>query len=92
MGLFEASDLAAYLPPGSAVWRSEGGEMAWTDETHMLSAVEYNTHILYWMKTKDGSKGNKPPTPNRPPKSKSQEAADEARVVSQVRKRRARTE
>lgn len=92
MGLFEASDLAAYLPPGSAVWRAEGGPMAWTDETHMLSAVEYNTHILYWMKTKDGSKGNKPPTPHQPPKSKSQEAADEARVVSQVRKRRARSE
>lgn len=88
LGLLEASDLAYGLPPGSAVWRAEGGPMAWTDEVHFLSAIEYNTHVAYWLKTKDGSKGRNPPEPNKPPKSKSQEAVDERRVKRALAARR----
>lgn len=90
IGLIEAADLAYHLPPGSAIWRAEGGPLAWTDETHFAAALEYNTHVLWWMKTKDGSKGKNPPQPNLPPKSKSQEAFDELRVQRQLRVRRER--
>lgn len=90
LGLIEAAELAFNLPPGSAVWRAEGGPLAWTDEAHFLSAVEYNTHVLWWMKTKEGSKGRNPPKPTEPPKSKAQEAADELRVMRRLAIKRER--
>lgn len=90
LGLIEAADYAFHLPPGSAVWRAEGGPLAWTDEAHFLSAVEYNTHVAWWLKTKDGSKGKNPPKPTEPPKSKAQEAADELRVMRRLALKRQR--
>lgn len=90
--LRKAANLAVSLPAGSAVWRAEGGPMSWTPEMQMLAALEYNTHVLYWFKTKDGSKGNNPPDPIEPRKSKQQEASDEARVMAQRARRRSRTQ
>lgn len=86
----KASVLAATLPAGSAVWRAEGGPLAWTDEAHLLSANEYNTHVAWWLKTKDGSTGKKPPMPHQPPESKSQVAVKEARATAALERRRAR--
>lgn len=91
MSLFEATSLAHSLPPGSAVWRAEGGYMAWTDEAHILSVVERNTHLVWWLKTKDGQrKGAKPPKPLEPPPSKSQLAAAEAKANRVLHRQKAR--
>lgn len=86
----KAATLAAALPAGSAVWRAEGGPLAWPDEVHMAAAVEYNTHVAYWLKTGDGRRRKNPPKPNQPPPSKSQQAANEARAMRALEKRRAR--
>lgn len=90
LGVLEASDYARHLPPGSAVWRELGGPNAWTDEVHMLSVVEHNTRILWWLKTKDGSKGGDPPKMLEPPTSKLAEAVQESRVQAVLRRQKSR--
>lgn len=86
----KAANLAAHLPPGSSVWRAEGGPLAWSDDVALLSAIEFNSHVAWWMKTKDGSRGTKPPKAMRPPPSKSEQAATEAKARQVLARRKAR--
>jgi len=65
--LTEFADMVAWLPPGCALWRSIGGAMAWSEETHMLNMVEFRLRVLYWVQTKDGEKGANQPTPTKVP-------------------------
>jgi len=56
-------------PPGCALFRAAGGPMAWTQEMHMLAAVEFRLRVLAWQKTEDAKSGRNKPTPIDPPKS-----------------------
>lgn len=57
----------------------------------MAALVEHNTRIAWWLKTKDGSKGNNPPKALEPPASKLADAAQESRVQAVLRRQRSRT-
>lgn len=50
-------------PPDSAIGRAMGPEARHTTEAELLRSVEYSLRVLTWMKTKDGSKGRRPPQP-----------------------------
>lgn len=67
MGVLDLADLAANLPHGCALYRAAGGPAAWSDEIHMLAAVEFRLRVLAWQKTKDGKNGTKVPEPMTPP-------------------------
>jgi hypothetical protein len=86
----KAAALAANLPPGSAVWVAMGGERAWSPDQHLLALVEHNTRIAWWAKTKDGSKGRRPPQRLRPPKSPREEALKAQRATRALHRQRAR--
>lgn len=68
LSLTDLADLAANLPPGCALWRSAGGPVAWSDETHMLAAVEFRLRVLAWQKTEDGKANRNKPEPLEPPR------------------------
>ena len=55
--LFDAADLAANLPPGSAVFREHGGPLAWTQAEHLLAAQLHAAQVANWQRTKAGQKG-----------------------------------
>lgn len=57
-GLLELSDLVHYLPFGSALWREYGGELALSDEGHLLREVEFALRVQDWHA--GGSKGTAP--------------------------------
>lgn len=62
-----AAALAANLPRESATVRAVVPEAAWSDETYLLSAIEYDLRVLAWQNSKDGSKGrNRPKRPQTP--------------------------
>lgn len=92
MGLFEAADYAHHLPPGSAVWRELGGDRAWTVEEHFAALIEHNTRIAWWMKTKDGSKGNNSPKALEPPKSRVEDEASESKARAALARRKSRVQ
>lgn len=79
-GVLELADMVAHLPPGCALWRAAGGPLAWSDEVHMLSRVDYGVRVLAWMKTEDGSRGRNAPKPEEPPTPGNQVKAEEARM------------
>lgn len=81
MALLDLADLVAGLPPGCALYRVVGGPMAWSDEVHMLAAVEYRLRVLAWQKTEDGSKGRNQPKPLDPPKSVYEKQAEERELT-----------
>ncbi len=83
-GLFDTADLAANLPPGSAVWREHGGPMAWTQAEHFAAAQLHAAQIANWQRTKDGQKGSNPPKPLEPPKSLADRGADAQRLNSKA--------
>jgi len=64
--------------------------MAWTVEQHMLSMVEHNTRIGWWMKTKDGSNNRRPPERLTPPKSVREQKASSERGQRVLQRTRAR--
>lgn len=84
MGASDLADLVANLPPGCALWRAIGGPLAWSQETHMLAAIEFRLRVLAWMKTQDGAKGRKPPKPIDPPKSVYDARAEDDRLFSRA--------
>jgi hypothetical protein len=47
----ELADYVAYLPPGCALWRYMGGDLAWSDESRMLSYVLHASDLLVWQNT-----------------------------------------
>lgn len=49
--------LARQLPPSSRICGGVG------TETALLNAIEYNTRVLCWQKTKDAQHGRKKPKP-----------------------------
>lgn len=67
VGLLELAELVAWLPPGSALWRSIGGPPAWSDETRMLSYVDLHVRELAWMQTEDAKKKRNQPKLLDPP-------------------------
>lgn len=81
MTLLDLADLAANLPPGCALFRATGGDMAWTTEMHMLARLDYDLRILAWQKTEDGKKGRNQPKPIDPPRP-SHEVEAEKRELS----------
>lgn len=81
-----AANLAANLPPGSAVWREAGGPLAWTDEMHLLAAVEYRVQVLAWMQTADAKHGRNKPKPMEPPKAVAKVRSDEAAIERRARR------
>lgn len=68
LSLSDLADLTANLPPGCALWRSTGGPVAWSSETHMLAAVEFRLQVLAWQKTEDAKSGRNKPAPIDPPR------------------------
>jgi hypothetical protein len=72
-----AVSLCAALPRDSSTVRAEHPEAAWSDETYLLSAIEYDLRILIWQRTKDGQKGRNQPKPMQTP-------ADVARVADKL--------
>lgn len=81
MTLLDLADLTANLPPGCALFRATGGDMAWTTEMHMLARLDYDLRILAWQKTEDGKKGRNQPKPIDPPRP-SHEVEAEKRELS----------
>lgn len=65
MCLYDLADLVAHLPPGCALWRSTGGDYAWTQEAHMLASVELGVRGLQWQHA--GNKNAPKPEPWEPP-------------------------
>ncbi|MFZ4894634.1 DUF5361 domain-containing protein [Plantibacter sp. Mn2098] len=61
------TELVAWLPPGCALWRSVGGPLAWSEETHQLNIIEFRLRVLDWRRTPDGEKGKNQPKPPVPP-------------------------
>ncbi|BDZ40827.1 hypothetical protein GCM10025865_01260 [Paraoerskovia sediminicola] len=84
MGARDLADLTANLPPGCALWRAIGGPMAWSDEVHMLSAVEFRLRVLAWQKTEAGSKNRDRPEPNDPPRSVFEKRVEESKLSARA--------
>lgn len=59
------SDLAAWLPAGSPVWRSFGGPAAISDEVRAMQMLDYTTRVVDFHLVK--GKGKKPQPPKTPP-------------------------
>lgn len=84
MSVLDLADLTANLPPGCALFRATGGDVAWSSEVHMLAQVEHRLRTLAWLKTEDGSKGKNKPEPIRPPVSAHERKAVEVRQSSKA--------
>lgn len=82
--LRELSDYTANLPPGCALWRETGGDIAWTVETHMLALVEHRLRVLAWMKSEDGKHGRNKPEPIKAPQSVYERQAEEKRLSARA--------
>lgn len=84
MTLLDLADLAANLPPGCALFRATGGDMAWTVEMHMSARIEYGLRILAWQKTEDGKRGRNQPKPMEPPKMAHEVEAEQKRLSARA--------
>lgn len=84
MALMDLADLTANLPPGCALWRATGGDIAWSVEVHMLAQVEFRLRVLAWQKTDDGTKGRNKPEPIKAPPSVHEQRADEQRLSARA--------
>lgn len=74
------------LPTGCPLWQSVGGQRAWSDEMHMLSKIEFWTHIADWRLTVAGSNNQNRPEPDRPPPLAHEVAAAEAKLEAKVQR------
>jgi hypothetical protein len=84
MTLLDLADLVANLPPGCALYRATGGDMAWSTEVHMLAAVEFRLRVLAWQKTEDGSRGRNRPEPTKAPPSVHEKQAEQKRLSARA--------
>lgn len=84
--------MTAWLPPGCALWRSVGGPLSWSEETHLLNIVDYRLQVLAWQQSKDGSTGkNRPKPPANPKYAREKEAAvDETQRKADAYRKRQR--
>jgi hypothetical protein len=80
MTLLDLADLAANLPPGCALFRATGGDMAWSSEMHMLARLDFDLRVLAWQKTEDGKKGRNQPKPIESPKPAHEIEAEKAEL------------
>lgn len=61
--LFDVADMAANLPPDSAVARAIRGPSWWvTPEVEFMREIEYSLRVTTWLQSEDGSKGRNQPT------------------------------
>lgn len=58
-----AAALAANLPSDSASLQAEFPANRWTITEYLLRAIEFNTRVICWQRTKDGQKGHNKPKP-----------------------------
>lgn len=65
MPLTDLADLVAWLPPGSALWRSFGGPASLSDETSALQMLDFSVRVLDFHAGRHG-KGKKPTPPKAP--------------------------
>lgn len=65
MRLDDLADLVVWLPPGCALWRATGGELAWPVEMHGLASIDVNVRGLIWQGA--GNKNAPKPEPWEPP-------------------------
>lgn len=65
MRVDDLADLVAWLPPGCALWRATGGELAWPVEMHGLASIDVNVRGLLWQNA--GNKNAPKPEPWEPP-------------------------
>ena len=75
MRLDDLADLVAWLPPGCALWRATGGELAWPLEMHGLASVDLNVRGLIWQNA--GDKNAPKPEPWEPPPLAADERAEQ---------------
>lgn len=61
--VLHAADLAAHLPPDSAVAREMNPEYAWGVTEHLLATAVDTLRLLVWMQSKDGAKNRNRPKP-----------------------------
>lgn len=80
----ELADYVAHLPPGCALWRETGGEIAWSVEMHMLAQLEHRLRVLAWMKTEDAKHGRNKPEVIRAPASIYERQAEEKRLSARA--------
>lgn len=67
MNATDLADLVAWLPPGAALWRATGGQLAWSPVEHVGALIVHGLDRLEWRQTEDGAKGRNPPSPIEPP-------------------------
>lgn len=94
MGALELADRVAHLPPGCALWRATGGDLAWSAEMHMLSEIEYGVRVVGWLQSEDGRNNRNRPeriTPPKPAHLVQAEAARESAKAEAWRRRQERT-
>lgn len=60
--------------------------MAWSDDMHLASMVEYGVRVLAWQQTKDGHKNRRPPKPLTPPVPRAEIEAKKAREQAKARR------
>lgn len=80
--LLDLADLVANLPPGCALWRATGGPMAWSQEMHMLVAIQHGLSLLEWENggIMHRKPGGSPPKPIPSPPFANEQAAKEKRA------------
>lgn len=52
-----------WLPPGSPLWVSVGGPMAWPADVRALNEIEFRLRVLDWRQTKGTQPKPKPEPP-----------------------------
>lgn len=92
LSLTEFAAMVAWLPPGCAFWRSVGGPLSWSEETHLLNLVEFRVRALFWQQTENGRKGTNQPEPTKPPKysyeAEAEAVKEDARAAAWRRRQR----
>lgn len=85
MALMDLADLVAWLPPGSALWRSFGGPAAISDEASALQILDFSVRVLDYHAGRHG-KGKKP-TPPKPPEYAHEKRVRDARAMRKAQSR-----
>lgn len=62
-GVLRAAILCEQLPRDSRTKRALSPALAWSDESYLLSRIEYTLRVIAWMFSEDGSNGVNRPEP-----------------------------
>lgn len=63
-----AAALMMQLPLDSRISRKLNPDNEWSDDTYLLSAIEYDLRVLIWQNTKDAQRNRNKPKPNETPR------------------------